>query len=178
LMTAGHAVYDAIVKNFGPSVVREDGALDRRRLAELAFGDGRLAELNGIVHPAVIEAEQRWAEDLFARDSAAIAMVESALIFEAEVEGTSRPRRERFDKVVLIMAPDAIKVARYAERLAATAPRTKLEADARMRLAAQIPDAQKAPLVDFVIENDGSLTALRAAVEKVYGELVRAARNL
>ena len=49
-------------------VVAPDGRLNRARLAELAFRGGRLQELNAIVHPAVIEAQRRWMDEVFARD--------------------------------------------------------------------------------------------------------------
>ena len=42
LMEPGQAVYAAIVAHFGPQVVSPDGHLNRARLAELAFRDGRL----------------------------------------------------------------------------------------------------------------------------------------
>ena len=45
---------------------------------------GRVKELNAIVHPAVIDAQRRWMDQVFARDPAAVAVVVSALIFEVE----------------------------------------------------------------------------------------------
>jgi len=57
VMEPGHPVYDQIVRVFGPEVVGADGRLNRPRLAELAFKDDRVKELNAIVHPAVIEAQ-------------------------------------------------------------------------------------------------------------------------
>src|SRR5271165_2659408 len=68
MMEPGQAVYDEIVRQFGPEVVGPDGRLLRPRLAEMAFQGGRLDELNAIVHPAVIAAQQRWMEEIFARD--------------------------------------------------------------------------------------------------------------
>ena len=69
--------------------------LNRARLAKLAFEGGRLSELNAIVHPAVIAAQQQWMEEVFARDPSAVAVVESALIFEVSPRRPS-PRRKRF----------------------------------------------------------------------------------
>src|ERR1700756_3094438 len=68
LMQPGEVVYQRIVAHFGPEVVRGDGTLNRPLLAELAFRQGRLDELNQIVHPAVIAAQEKWAEELFARE--------------------------------------------------------------------------------------------------------------
>lgn len=175
LMTPGHDVYHQIVQHFGPSVVQPDGTLDRPRLADLAFRHNRLAELNQIVHPAVIAAQQQWARDLFARDPHAIAMVESALIFEADQQGSAPGWRQRFDRIILVTAPIETRIARYLDRmeqLPGAPSRADLEADARRRIAAQIPDSEKMPLADFVITNDGAIDATRAQVERIYTALV------
>lgn len=179
LMAPGNAAYNAIVEYFGPSLVLADGDLDRRLLADLAFRQNRLAELNLIVHPPVIEAQQRWADEIFAKDPDAIVIVESALIFEADRQGSAPGWRQRFDRVILVTAPVELRIARYVDRLAQLpgAPdRATLEADARRRIAAQIPDNEKIPLSDYVIHNDGSLDTIRIEVERIYAELARAAR--
>src|ERR1035438_1886103 len=82
LMEPGQLVFSEIVRVFGPEVVGPNGRLNRARLAEVAFKEGRLQELNAIVHPAVIAAEQSWMEQVFASNPAAVAVIESALIFE------------------------------------------------------------------------------------------------
>lgn len=177
LMEPGQAVYAEIVRVFGPEVVDPEGRLNRMRLAQLAFEGGRLQELNAIVHPAVIAEQQRWMEDVFARDPAAVAVVESALIFEVERDARLRGEkngvladwRNRFDHVIVVTAPDDVKVARYAERIAASGPgRETAVRDARVRLARQVPDAEKAARADFVIENTAGLDALRARVNSVW----------
>jgi dephospho-CoA kinase len=174
LMQPGEEVYRQIVKHFGPEVLREDGALNRPLLAELAFRQGRLDELNRIVHPAVIAAQERWADELFSREPDAIAMIESALIFEAGASGSVPGWRERFDRVVLVMAPDELKVRRFLERLGKAAD-AGAEEDARSRLAAQIPDSEKIPLVDYVIDNSGTLDRTRQQVDEVFASLRQAA---
>jgi dephospho-CoA kinase len=177
LMSPGQSVYHAIVAHFGPEVVHADGTLDRRHLADLAFRHNRLLELNRIVHPAVIAAQQEWAERIFAEDPNAIAMVESALIFEADAQGSAPGWRQRFDRIVLVTAWDQVKIARYVARMSQGATSARdLEADARSRLAAQIPDSQKIPLADYVIRNDGSLKDTRRQVERIFAELAVAAR--
>ena len=65
-----------------------------RFLPESAFKEGRLNELNAIVHPAVIEAQRRWMDEVFKRDPEAIAVVESALIFEVERDARARELRD------------------------------------------------------------------------------------
>lgn len=177
LMEPGQAVYAEIVRVFGPEVVAPDGRLNRPRLAELAFKDGRVQDLNAIVHPAVIAAQQRWMDEVFARDPAAVAVVESALIFEVErdarrrgeSEGVLADWRRRFDRVMVVTAPDQLKIARYSARIGLNASaRESAAADARARLARQIPDAEKAAKADFVLENTGDLAALRDQVARVW----------
>lgn len=180
MMTPGHAVYDEIVQRFGPQVVRADQSLDRRRLADLAFRENRLAELNQIVHPPVIAAQQQWADQIFAKDPSAVVIVESALIFEADQQGSAPGWRQRFDAIILVTAPVELRVARYVDRMAeasGASSRAELEAEARRRIAAQIPDSEKLPLADYVIQNDGSLEATRLEAARIFAELARASRS-
>jgi dephospho-CoA kinase len=180
LMEPGQAVYAEIVRVFGPEVVNPDGRLNRARLAELAFQGGRLNELNAIVHPAAIAAQRGWMDSVFARDPAAVAVVESALIFEVERDARARGEtetvladwRRRIDRVVVVIAPDELKIARYAERVSPSGPgRAAAEADARIRLAHQIPDAEKAARADYVLENTGDQAALRTQVVELWQRL-------
>ena len=180
LMEPRQPVYHDIVRVFGPEVVAPDGRLDRPTLAKLAFQAGRVDELNAIVHPAVIAAQQRWMEELFGRNPAAVAVVESALIFEVERDAKARGERQgiladwrrRFDRTIVVTAPDELKIARYAARISPDgAGREAAEADARIRLAHQIPDAEKAAQADFVLENTGDKASLRAQVETLWQRL-------
>jgi dephospho-CoA kinase len=179
LMQPGEAVYQRIIDHFGPEVVQADGTLNRRLLAELAFRQGRLDELNRIVHPPVIAAQEKWMEDISALDPHAIAMIESALIFEAGKTGeagTVPGWRDRFDRIVLVTAPDEVKVRRFLDRITAgvemdPARRSVLEQDARSRLAAQIPDSEKIPLSNYVVDNSRSLAETQRQVDAVFTEL-------
>lgn len=180
LMEPGHAIFDSIVKAFGPEVVGQDRRLNRARLAEMAFKGSRLQELNAIVHPAVIAEQQRWMAEVFRRDPAAVAVIESALIFEVERDARARGEkdsvladwRRRMDRVVVVTAPDDVKVARYAARVSKDeASRPAVKADARVRLTHQIPDSIKAARADYVLENTGDKGALRAQVTDLWERL-------
>jgi dephospho-CoA kinase len=170
LMQPGEPVYAAIVNKFGKGVVRGDGSLDRKKLAELAFQHNQADALNHIVHPAVVAAEEKWMRGVFAKDPTRVAIVESALIFEVEKWGTAPGWVQRFDKLILVTVPDEVKIARFVARMGA---HEGAQMDARARLAMQIPDSEKAGRCDYVIDNTGSLEATRALVEKTYRELVR-----
>jgi dephospho-CoA kinase len=177
LMEPGQAVYSAIVNHFGSGVVLPDGRLNRAELAKIAFSDGRVEELNAIVHPAVIAQQTELSEAILQRDPAAVVIVESALIFETNYGAThaieSKRWHDRFDRIILVTAPEEIKIARYVSRAAAGAPlaeerRTELEAEARRRLAQQISDDQKSALSDYVLTNGGPLTELEWQVDQLW----------
>jgi dephospho-CoA kinase len=167
LMQPGHAMFDAIVKKFGQSVLRGDGKLDRGELARIAFEEKRAEELNAIVHPATIARQEDLITEIVARDPQAIVIVESALIFETK---HSRGWRSRFDKLILLRASDELKIARFIQR-SGGGDVAKLEAEARRRLARMIADDKKAAMCDFVIMNDGDLDRLRAQVVKIWAKL-------
>jgi dephospho-CoA kinase len=205
LMEPGQAVYAAIVDHFGDGVMQPDGRLDRAALAKIAFDDGRVEELNAIVHPAVIARQAALSEAIFQRDRRAIVMVESALIFETKYGETKygetkygetrhgqtndgsqatgkAPWHNRFDRIILVTAPEEVKIARFVARSAAgealTAERQeKLEVEARLRLAQQIPDEQKSALCDYVLTNGGPLTELEWQVDQLWPILKAAAES-
>jgi len=179
VMEPGQMVFDEIVDEFGPDVVGADGRLDRAKLAELAFRGGRLHDLNAIVHPAVIAAQGDWMRSIFARNHEAVAVVESALIFEVERDAIQRGEsegilsywRRRFDCTIVVTAPDDVKVARYVARVSPGGWDERVAADARSRLKRQMSDADKVKRADFVIENTSDLAALRCRVEAVWLQL-------
>jgi dephospho-CoA kinase len=174
LMQPGQAVFDAIVERFGKGVVRADGTLDRPALARIAFAEGRVEELNAVVHPATIALQRRLAEEIFVEEPKAVVVVESALIFESKhAEGW----RERFDCIVLVTAPDDLKIARFCAR-SGDGDHAALEAEARRRLAQMIPDAEKLAEADFIVRNDGSLAELQQQADRLWVYLLKRASAL
>jgi dephospho-CoA kinase len=180
LMEPDQPVFAAIVRAFGRQVLTSDGRLDRPRLAQLAFAGGRLQELNAIVHPAVIDLQRKQIDEIFARQPSAVAIIETALLFEAVRDGRARGEQEsvlsnwrrRIDRVIVVTAPDDQKIARYAARIAPSGPaRGAAEVDARLRLSHQIPDAEKAAQADYVLDNSGDLDSLRAQVQALWPRL-------
>jgi dephospho-CoA kinase len=190
LMEPGQEVFRQIVERFGPEVLTPEGRLDRARLAQIAFGDGRVQELNAIVHPATIELQRQAMKEIFARDAKAVAVIESALIFEVVRDARARGEtdtvladlRKRLDRVVVVTAPDELKIARYAARVSPPGPggepaREAAAADARVRLRHQIADAEKAAQADYVLENAGSLEALEGRVRELWERLKAESNN-
>jgi dephospho-CoA kinase len=171
LMKPGEPVYNEVVKRFGREIVNQNdgGTIDRMKLAEIAFGGGRIAELNKIVHPAVIQRQEDWMTEVGRRDADGIAVVEAALILEAGVGN-------RFDKLVVVTCPEEEKVRRFVLRSAAAEIARRLDPDTahreiQRRMAAQFPDSEKVKVADFVIDNSGSLGQTEAQVDGVMEEL-------
>lgn len=180
LMEPGNPAFDEIVRAFGSDVVGADGRLNRPRLADLAFKANRVKELNAIIHPAVIEAQAEWMKQIFVRDPAAVAVVVSALIFEVERDAQQggaataayADLRKRIDRIVLVTASDEDKISRYVARVCTCGMgMEKAEADARSRLAHQIPDHEKIARADYVLENSGDVDSLRTQVEELWPRL-------
>lgn len=168
LMQPGHAVYDEVVRRFGPEILHPNGTINRPKLAQLAFSTPdsgvppRVGELNAIVHPAVVAHENEWMEDIGRRDPHAIAIVEAALILEAGVA-------DRFDRLIVVTCAAEQRVQRFARRMGISEDAARAEVTRRM--AAQLPDEEKIKAADFVIDNSGSLDATEVQVQKVFGQL-------
>src|SRR5258708_38749340 len=102
LMQPGQTVYDEVVRRFGREILHPDGSIHRGRLASLAFGTPggtkRVAELNSIVHPAVMRRGDEGVGGVGRPDPAATAIVEAGLRLGAG-------GAERFYRVVGVTAP-------------------------------------------------------------------------
>lgn len=176
LMQPGGTVYNQVVLHFGREILQPDGRIDRQKLAQAAFGDpsptagsspaSRIKELNRIVHPAVVAAQEEWMADIGRRDPHGIAMVEAALILEAGVA-------QRFDKLVVVTCSREVRLQRFAQRLHLDMDAARLEMERRM--AAQMPDEEKARRADYVIDNSGSLADAERQVDTIMRELRKAA---
>jgi len=164
LMRPGQPVYYEVVRHFGSDIVAIDSSIDRKKLAEAAFGSGRIKELNQIVHPAVIARQEAWMNEIAAQNPDAIAVVEAALLLEARVG-------KRFDKLVVVVCSLPQKIARFALRHNLDLAAAELEVTRRM--AAQLPDEEKVRAADYVLDNSGALGDLEANVDALMAELRR-----
>src|SRR5690242_8053295 len=79
LYAPGAVAYDGVVRAFGSEILHHDGTIDRKKLAGLAFPN-RIEELNAIVHPAVVHAQNKWMAELERGDPNGTAVVEAALL--------------------------------------------------------------------------------------------------
>jgi len=162
LMSPGHDVYDRVVATFGAEILASDGTIDRPKLADKVFPTGRIEELNAIVHPAVIDAQDAWMEAQFQRDPKTVAMVEAALMLES---GSYK----RFDRMITVVSTLEQKIERYAKRHYLDLAKAKAEVERRMK--AQATDAAKIKISDYVVDNSGPLSETELQVERIWGEL-------
>jgi dephospho-CoA kinase len=152
---------DAVVKQkiqeLLGNVYESDGTLNRKRVAELVFGNPSLLEqLNQIVHPAVKKAF----EDFVSRNKTAPYVIrEAAILFES---GTYRD----LDAVITVVAPEEIRVQRVMQRDGIGAE------EVRKRILAQWSDEEKVRRSQYVIVNDGRQMVIPVIVD-IHRELVQ-----
>jgi dephospho-CoA kinase len=163
LLQPGTEVYGRVVDAFGPSILDAEGRIVRRALGSLVFDDPeKLALLNSIVHPAVIEEEERWMRQTEASDPHGIAIVEAAILIET---GSYK----RFDKIVLAVCSDEQQIARAMKRDGLS------REEALARLSRQMPLAEKRKFADFVVDTSGEKEQTLVQVRRLYDELRRLA---
>lgn len=150
----------AVITEFGPQVLREDGTLDRPALGAVVFADPeRLKALNAIVHPLV---RDRAAELEAAAAPDAVVVHDVPLLAENHLAPL-------YDLVVVVDAADEVRVDRLV-RL-----RGMAEEEARARMAAQATREDRLAIANLVIDNSGGLAELEARVDEVWSELARRA---
>ncbi|MDQ1712124.1 MAG: dephospho-CoA kinase [Frankiaceae bacterium] len=151
----------AVVAAFGDGVLAPDGGLDRPRLAALVFADPAARErLDAIVHPLVGAAA---AARTAGAPAGAVVVHDVPLLVEAGLAPS-------FDVVVVVDAPDDVRLARLTGRRGMT------EADARARMAAQATRERRLAAADQVIVNDGTRQDLAERVDTLWATLAAAAR--
>jgi dephospho-CoA kinase len=153
LLATDDEVHDAIVARLGDGVLGEDGRPDRARIARAVFGNAeRLAWLEGLLHPLVSREYLTWREQLAQLDDPPLVCVtEVPLLYEVGAD-------DRFDKVVVITAPAALREQRR------RVPRD--DRDARL-----LPDREKVRRADYHYVNTGTYEDLHAWVGGVMAEL-------
>jgi len=156
----GQPAYLKIVEEFGHQVVQEDGALDRKALGAIVFADpAKRKRLEEITHPAIGLRQHRILSALEEEAFEGIVIWDVALLFESG--GVAK-----MDRVVVAYADPETELARLIARDGLP------EADARARIASQMPIAEKAKLAHYVIDNSGDRAATEGQVRTVYGALL------
>jgi dephospho-CoA kinase len=153
LMASSPELCTKIISSFGEEAY-VDGALNREYLAKSIFTNPEaLATLNSIVHPAVMDDFDRWAE----QQEGNYVVLESAILFEAKLD-------RRVDVVVSVLAPEELRIERAMQRDGASR-----EAIVR-RIANQISDDERTERSKYAIVNI-SLDDLYEDVEQLHRRL-------
>jgi dephospho-CoA kinase len=169
LMRPGQPVYDKVVAAFGDGILESDNTISRPRLAEIAFGNNRIAELNALVHPEVIRYQEEWLEHVRWREQHAIAIVEAALMIEANAHKT-------LDKLIVVTCSDEERIRRFQIRTGLDKESARQEVARRMKN--QLPESEKVKLADYVIDNSGDFEFAEQQVGPIWGSLMQdEARN-
>ncbi len=148
-----------IVERFGHEVLTPFGELDRKLLGSIVFADEKKRELlNGIVHPLVIKAQDRWIRQREEIDPDGIAVVDAALMIES---GGYR----RFDKLIVVWCEAAIQLQRLMLRDNLT------REEAQKRIDSQMPQEEKKRFADHLIDTSRGFDDTRKQTIEVYEQL-------
>lgn len=149
---------EAVRARFGGGVIAVDGSLDRAALAAVIFGDAEARRaLETIVHPAVRARTNDWLAAR-EREGATLAVADIPLLYETG-------RDQAFDEVIVVACAPATQLERLMSRDGLS------EADARRRLAAQLPIEEKAARGTYVIRTDGTFANTDAQTSAVLSRL-------
>ena len=153
LQEPGQPLLKELSDEFGESIIKDDGSLDRVTLAGIAFSDkDKLAALNKIVHPAVGREMNRRLEEQRATDN--VVVLDIPLLAENPRKGLCG--------VIVVDVPVDVAVARLMEF------RGFKEDDARARVANQTSREKRVAIADRIVDNSGDMSALEEQVAAVW----------
>jgi dephospho-CoA kinase len=159
VVAAGTPGLRAVVESFGSEILQPDGTLDRVRLGALVFADEeKRLVLNSILHPFIIAAQDEQLRKWEAEDASGIAIVDAALMIESG-------GYKRFDKLIVVHCSPLLQL----ERLMARNQVSREEAI--RRASAQMPQEEKKPYADFLIDTSNGFEDTRRQTIKVYEKL-------
>jgi len=142
-------------EELGDEVFLDDGNLDRKALAKLMFSDSiALLTVNSIFHGDIKNRIEAIVKDR-AGQGDEVVFISAPLLFESDSSWIA-------DEVWLVTADEDVRLKRVMQRDGLS------EDDVRARMQSQMPEAEKRALADVVIENNGTMEELIAAVEDVF----------
>lgn len=160
VLEPGGEAYDSVIREFGPGIVRADGAIDRPKLAALVFHDTqRLAALNALVHPPVWARERRLMDEFAAAHPHGIAVVEAAILVET---GSYR----NYARLIVAVCSEEQQIERAMSRDGMTREQVM------DRLSRQMPLAEKIKYADYVIDTSGAKESTLAQTRAVHQALL------
>ena len=159
VVAPGEPALTEIVREFGPAVLQPDGTLDRKALGAMVFGDAdRRRRLEAITHPAI---RARFAARLAALEAEGF---DGVVVFDAAVIVESGGHR-MLDRLIVVVTDEATELGRLVARDGIDV------AEARRKIASQMPLTEKAKHADHVIDNSGDRAATEAQVRRVHAAL-------
>jgi len=159
VVAKGSSGLAAVVGEFGTEVLTNDGDLDRKTLGAIVFADKEKREkLNSIVHPLVIEAQDKWIRGVESSDPNGIAVIDAALMIESG-------GYKRFNKLIVVWCESAIQLERLMSRDGLS------ESDAKQRIAAQMSQNEKKQFADHLIDTSRGFDDTRSQVVEVVKKL-------
>ncbi len=151
--------YSQIVAEFRPSILNDQGGIDRPRLARMVFADpAALERLNAIVHPAVRRRARCLFREIGERDPHAVAIYVAAILIET---GGYR----ECDKVILVSCAREQQIERALQRPDATRD------NVLARLERQLPVEKKREFADYIIDTSGTKEETLRQTKIVYEDL-------
>lgn len=146
-------------KIFGSKIFYQNGKLNRKLLAHLAFSDeARTERLNRTVHPHMVSRIVTMIEETRESGNHPVICVDAALIYELSLE-------HMFDAIIVVSSAMNNRVARIKNR------DNLSDKEILDRINKQIPLEEKTKWADYVIKNDRDLQTLEKDTEKVYKRL-------
>lgn len=156
---------EAVARAFGRDILNADGALNRRHLGELIFGDDEKRQrLNHILHPFIIARQDEIMREWEREEPQGIGIIDAALMIES---GGYR----RFDKLIVVHCRPEVQL----ERLMLRNSLSRDEAQAR--IDSQMPQAEKQRFADYLIDTSDGFEPTRTRTNEVYNELSRLAQQ-
>lgn len=166
IVLPGQPAYQAIVEHFGPEVLASDGQLNRPWLAECIFSDPVQRQfLNQFTHPRVMERIETIMGELAASDYRLPVVLDIPLLIEAGMADT-------VNQVWLVVTDAATQLKRLMQRDGLS------EAEAQLRIAAQMPLVEKARYAHCLIDNSGCLYDTEQTVRKQWDAAVSLAKKV
>lgn len=154
-------VIQKLADAFGADILGADGQIVRPLLGQRAFAsDEQRDKLNAIVWQPLRALLKKKIQQALQEDPARPVVVDAALLVERG------DPKDLVDELVVVTAPDDVRVQRTMARLGIS------EAEVRDRIAAQLPQAEKVRVADFVIENDSTPDVCRERAAKVWQDIL------
>jgi dephospho-CoA kinase len=161
LMVSDPKLRKVLTEAFGKETYNKDGSLNRQHLIRQAFEEGRVEELNKLVHPAVARKVKEMSKEA-ERDDEKMLVEEAALLL-------NNGRPSFLDVIVLVTSNRENRIKRVVKRDETPAEKV-LDRDKNQ------PDfTELAHLVDYTIENNGTLEELKEKSKQMFNLLVEKA---